>query len=69
MMKRALSAQIAGALHRRSERDLKSFVCAGFPLVPSGENSLGRKLALEPARIVRRSLFNLMDCVGLVGGF
>lgn len=56
-------------MHHGSERDFKSSVCAGFPSVPSRENSLGRKLALEPDRIVGRSLFNFIDCVELFGGF
>ena len=50
-------------------RFFKSCVCAGFPSVPSGENSLGRKLVLEPDRTVGRCLFNFIDCVELFGGF
>lgn len=56
-------------MHHGSERDFKSSVCVGFPSVPSGENSLGRTVALEPDRIVGRSLFNFTDCVELFGSF
>ena len=55
-----------GSLHHGSERDFKSRVCAGS--MRSGENSLGKKLALEPDRIVGRSLFNFIECVELFGG-
>ena len=54
-------------MHHGSKRDFKSAVCAGFPSVPSRENSLGRKLALEPGRIVGGSSFNFTDCVELFG--
>lgn len=54
-------------MHHGSKRDFKSAVCASFPSVPSRENSLGRKLALEPDRLVGRSLFNFTDCVELFG--
>lgn len=47
----------------------KGCVCAGFPSVLSRENSLGRKLALEPDRILGRSSCNFMDYVELFGGF
>lgn len=56
-------------MHHGSKRDFKNSVCAGFLPVTSRENFLGRKLALEPDRIVGRSLFNSTDYVELFGGF
>lgn len=65
-MKRALTTETVGSVHHGDERDFKSCVCAGS--VRSGGNSLGKKLALEPDRIVGRSLFNFIERVELSGG-